>query len=203
MMVEAVSWPVATIAGGTPLKRSRDDQRERRRTARRRSARTSPRPGRRGRRRCRGRSSPPCRRCRAARRPPCSSDSFSSLVTALAMRIVQNGVVALSTEARPAPSCGLAGEDQRERDDVVEERQQEEAAGHAAGPARKDGPRASEIEVQRRRRRWRRATAPASAAWISATAMRAKKNEPPQIAPSSSSMPQSAADIERCARSAG
>ena len=32
-------------------------------------------------------------------------ESFSSLVTALAMTIVQNGVVALSTEASPAPSA--------------------------------------------------------------------------------------------------
>ena len=31
--------------------------------------------------------------------------SFSSLVTTLAMTIVQNGVVALSTEASPAPSA--------------------------------------------------------------------------------------------------
>ena len=87
--------------------------------------------------------------------------SFSSAVSAFAIRSVQNGVVALSTEARPAPSCGLAGEDQRERDDVVEQRQQEEAPGIGqrqpeGGPARR------EIECSAARRS-RPGTAPASA----------------------------------------
>ena len=120
-------------------------------------------------------------------------ESFSSDVIALATINVQNGVVALSTEAIPAPSWVWPAKISAKGMTLLvsASRKNRPAWGSASW---KEGPR-------RRRKTCSAAAAIATrnntstSGCISATAMRAKKNEPPQMAPSSRSWPQSLALI--------
>ena len=147
MIVEAVSWPVATIAGGSALKRlakisgegvgqRRADHRELRpdRAAEAGEDARADHDGRAGDAEQDARNLVPAR---VSRRE----------VTALAMRIVQNGVVALSTEASPAPIAVWPAKISEKGMTLFRTASRKKLA--AIGSARrKDGPRDCEIDMQ-------------------------------------------------------